>query len=153
MKRILLLTFGLLLTACGTGDNSGPANVTWDRDACERCRMVLSDRHYAAQIVRQSGRGGEHQQVFKFDDLGCAVIWLEQQSWKDAPDTHIWVNDYHSGAWLNARTAFYLPAQNTPMDYGLGATTQPSDNTLDFAAAKTAILGKDAQSQHHHHHN
>lgn len=146
--RIALLLSSILIAACGESKRDGPAEVTWDRDACERCRMVLSDRHYAAQI-----RGGPKREAFKFDDLGCAVIWLEQQAWKDAPATQIWVDDYETGAWLNARTAFYQPGQTTPMDYGLGATPQKTEGTLDFAAAKAEILDKEAQSRHHHHHH
>ncbi len=40
----------LLLAACSGDPGTGPKDVRWDRDACERCRMVLSDRNFSAQI-------------------------------------------------------------------------------------------------------
>ena len=68
----------LLLSACSKTPETGPVEVKWDRDACERCRMVLSDRNFAAEV-----RGGEKGEIFKFDELGCALHWLEEQDWKN----------------------------------------------------------------------
>lgn len=146
MKRFFYLAALILISACSPAPTDGPAPVVWDRDACERCRMVLSDRHYAAQI-----RLGA-QQVHKFDDLGCAVLWLEQQPDKNNPDTQIWVNDHQSGEWLNARTAFYVLGKTTPMDYGLGASAQTRPDSLNFDQARAHILAKEANNQHKHLH-
>jgi len=128
----------LLLTACSGDPGTGPVDVKWDRDSCARCNMVLSDRQHAAQ-VRYTPADGSRGQVKKFDDLGCAVLWLDQQSWADVAGIELWVADHRDGHWLDARKAHYLTGQLTPMQYGLGAQSDPAPGTIDFAAASEHI--------------
>ncbi len=123
----------LLLGGCSGDPGTGPTEVHWDRQACDRCRMVLSDRHHAAQVrVQEEGRS----RVYYFDDIGCALIWLDEKPFRDAATTEIWVNDWRSGEWINARTAWFVEGQVTPMEYGLGAQTARSDGSFDLAEAK-----------------
>ena len=129
----------LLLSACSADPGSGPAEVKWDRTACERCRMVLSDRHFAAQ-VRYLPAGKQRSKVVQFDDIGCATLWLQDKPWKDDPQTQIWVADHRNGAWINARTASYVKDKLTPMEYGLGAQSDPAPEALDFEQAKAHVV-------------
>jgi nitrous oxide reductase accessory protein NosL len=140
-RALLLLTTLLLasLTGCDSDPGSGPVSVKWDRDVCERCRMVLSDRHFAAQIRVPPDVLGKRGKVLRFDDIGCAVLWLDQQPWKDRPGIEIWVNDHRDGAWIDARTAHYVAVKNTPMEYGLGAQKEPSPGALGFSDAVAHI--------------
>ena len=126
------------LAACSGDPGSGPLDVKWDRFACERCRMVLSDRQHAAQ-VRVPQAEGRSKIVF-FDDIGCAVVWLEDKPFRDDTRTEIWVTDWRTGDWIDARKAVYLAGQVTPMEYGLGAQTDPDAQALDFAAARERIF-------------
>ena len=133
----LLLAAGLLSLA-GCGDpGTGPGDAKWDRITCERCRMVLSARTYSAQIrtLKADGKSSLHF----FDDIGCALIWLEDQPWREDPRTQIWVTDWRNGAWIDARAAHYLPGKETPMQYGLGAQSEPAAGAIDFAAARKHI--------------
>lgn len=144
-RRQTLLTLGALATlplihGCGKRDDGhGPAPVHWDRDACIRCNMLLSDRHYAAQI-----RGGPERKAYKFDDIGCALFWLKEQAvpWADAADTEIWVNDFKTGAWIDARSAHYLAGKTTPMLYGYGASAEALPGSVDFTTLRAAILAR-----------
>lgn len=136
----------LLLSACSKAPETGAIDVKWDRDACEHCRMVLSDRNFATEI-----RGGERKEIFKFDDLGCALHWLEKQTWKNDTNVEIWVKDFKTQQWLDARKAFYLPNQTTPMDYGFAAISTAAENTVNFEAAKKVILAKTNHHSHHSH--
>ncbi len=139
-KPLILALFALLLpTGCSNDPGTGPAEVKWDRVACERCRMVLSDRHYAAEVrVHPEGR---RSKVYFFDDIGCAVLWLEGagKQWADDPKTEIWVKDHRTGDWIDARTATYVEGRVTPMEYGLGAQAEPVPGGMDFTAAKRRI--------------
>lgn len=126
-----------LLPACSRDPGHGPGKVHWDRDTCARCGMAVSDRHYAAQV-----RGGPKREVFKFDDIGCALFWLKEQPWADAAETEIWVNDFRGGEWLDARKAHYLPGKTTPMAYGFGALAQSEAGSVDFTAMKADILAR-----------
>jgi len=134
----LLLATGLtILVSCAKQAETGPGKVRWDRMVCERCLMALSDHNYSAQI--RGGIAGKPTKLHFFDDLGCAVIWLDQQSWKADPRTEIWVNDYQTGAWIDARQAHYVTGKITPMDFGLGATAQSPDGTLSYSQAVQQI--------------
>ncbi len=140
-RRLLYLfictLFVSLLSACTGEEETGPKQVKWDRDACERCRMVLSDRKHSAQVrwIPQ----GKRSRVLYFDDIGCATLWLEDKPWKDSPTTEIWVTDHRDGSWIDARTATYVKGRHTPMEYGLGAQLDQVANGLNFEQAKIHI--------------
>ncbi len=106
-----LLFVSLLAWSCTTGSSAGPAEVKYDRDACTACGMVISEKEYATEV---RGPGG---QAMKFDDLGCALSWLERQPFKDDPSTQIWVTG-ENGEWVDGRTARYASGKVTPMAYG-----------------------------------
>lgn len=127
-----------LLSACSGDTGTGPKDVKWDRDACERCRMVLSDRHSSAQI-RYQPKDKKRTKVVTFDDFGCAVLWLEDKSWKDDPHTEIWITDHRTGEWIDARQATYVPGKLTPMEYGLGAQLEWSEGGLSYEQAKLHV--------------
>ena len=128
----------LVLAACSGDPGSGPVEVKWDRDACARCNMVLSDRQHSAQ-VRYMPADGTRGQLKKFDDIGCAVLWLEQQPWRNEAGVEIWVTDHLDGQWIDARTAHYVMGRLTPMQYGLGAQSDPAPGTIDVAATTEHI--------------
>ena len=76
----------LLIIACkGGNEEQLPVDFVWDREACEECKMALSDPHYSAQVIDLNG------EAYYFDDIGCAILWLRRQPWKDKART--WVND------------------------------------------------------------
>ncbi len=137
-KIFLLGAVALLLAACSREPETGPVELKWDRDTCKRCSMAVSDRHYAVQV-----RGGPKNQVFKFDDIGCAVHWLKDQTWGNDPAMEIWVTDYRSGKWLDARSAYYMTGKRTPMGYGYGATDEALPGSMGFDEARKQLLAKD----------
>jgi copper chaperone NosL len=150
-----LLGLGLMvlmlqgLSACSRDAGTGPVAVKWDRQTCERCRMVLSDRKHAAEIRAESAQG--RSKVHFFDDIGCAVIWLQDKPFRTAPGTQIWVTDWRTGKWIDARKAYYVPGQVTPMDYGLGAQSEPQPGALTFAQAKAQIFEVEKHGGHKMH--
>ena len=90
--------------------------VHWDRDMCERCKMVTSDRHHAVQVINpKTGK------AYMFDDIGCAVLWFDEEkiAWKD--QAKVWMTDVDTGTWIDARDAFYDADNVTPMAYGYAA--------------------------------
>ncbi len=128
-----------LLAACSGGQETGPGEVRWDKVSCERCIMSVSDRHFSAQV-----RGGPSERKTKlhfFDDFGCAVLWLDEQPWRDDPRTEIWVTDSGTGEWLDARASGFRTGFITPMDFGLGAVggSEAKEGTLTYDQAVRVV--------------
>lgn len=158
-RKILMCLSFLIMAGCSEQD-TGPVEVKWDREVCERCRMMLSDPYHSAQI-----RGGEKNKVYKFDDIGGAILWIQDKSWKDGEKTEIWVNDHRTGAWINAKTAWYITGQSTPMEFGLGAQREEPVVGMRFEEAVAYIVEreqkynrpganlKDQSDEHQHQHN
>lgn len=146
-KRALHSFFFLVLTACSPQEVTGPGEVRWDRETCARCNMAVGDRSFAAQV--RGAPAGEKNKLYKFDDIGCAVIWLEKQEWKDDARTEIWVADHHNGEWLDARNAHYVAGKISPMNYGLGAQAENTKGALDYSQATVHIMM--AEKEHHQH--
>jgi len=152
-QRLLLplLALGWLLLLGGCSEpQTGPAEVHWDRDTCERCRMVLSDRRHAAQVRHRLADG--RSKVYRFDDIGCAVVWLHDKPWGDDPKTEIWVNDWRDGKWIDARKATYVTGQITPMQYGFGAQSAPDPKGLDFEQMRASVLEQEGLNGEHREH-
>ncbi len=121
-KALLCTLFAVTLFFSGCGESrpkGGVEAIHWDRDMCERCKMVVSERKYAAEIVDP-----KTDRVYKFDDLGCAVLWLEEEKSPWAKEAKIWVIDAKTGKWLDARKALYTDDSITPMAYGIAAFSE-----------------------------
>jgi len=138
----------MLLAGCSGEPETGPGKVRWDRETCARCAMAVSDHNYSAQV--RGGPAGQKRKLYKFDDIGCAIIWLDERpSWKDDPATEIWVTDYHNGDWIDARKAWYVTGKITPMAYGLGATLEKESGALTFEEARKHVYEVEEQTHTH----
>ena len=141
MGRKMLSTLFLVLFVGLAGcqkQTTGPEPIKYGRDMCEICRMIISDPMYAAEV-----RGGPKRTLYKFDDIGDAMHWLETRSWKDQPETEIWVMNSETGEdWLNAREAYYVAGALTPMDYGIAAIKDKRKAAFDFTKMREVILAK-----------
>ena len=106
----------ILFLGCEKKDENGIAKMHWDRDMCERCKMAISERKFAFMIVNPKSK-----KSYKFDDIGCGVLWLDEEKipWKD--DAIYWITDAKDGHWIDAKTAYYTDESITPMAYGLAA--------------------------------
>jgi hypothetical protein len=131
MKKFNFLFFAVIFLLLGfSGCEKKPIGAVekmhWDRDMCERCKMAISERKFASQIIDpKTGK------VYKFDDIGCAVLWMDETKvpWKD--QAIIWITDAKTGEWINARKVKYTADAITPMAYGFAAYT---DKTLPKGA-------------------
>jgi len=102
-KSLFLATVLLLgFTACEKKSPTEMRSVHWDRDMCERCKMVVSDRHHAVQVINTAnGRS------YMYDDIGCVVLWFDDEKIDWASKSKIWITDIKTGKWIDARTARY----------------------------------------------
>jgi len=49
--------------------------------------------------------------------------------------TEIWVNDYKTKQWIDARKAWYIKDEISPMGYGLGAQLDKAVDALNYDQA------------------
>jgi copper chaperone NosL len=108
-----LIVAGMLAACQGEGPNR-PPTVRFGEEACDSCRMIISDERFAAALVTAAG------DAFKFDDVGCL---FEHQHGQLRPAVTYWVRDSQSGEWLNAREATFVHSPNivSPMGFSLAA--------------------------------
>lgn len=120
----------LLLPALpGCGESKGPEPVAWERDACEHCRMIISERQFAAEL-----RGGAKKRLYKFDDVGCAVHWAKRQGFREEDIAEFWVMSHDDGkTWLEARQAHFLVDVRSPMNYNFAAVPQAREGAVSYA--------------------
>lgn len=133
--------------ACGKDGHwpEGMVEIKWDRDVCDRCKMVISDRRFAAEM-----RGGPKDQAYKFDDIGCALFFIKEKAadfpWLNEAATRFWVADSQSSRenprWLEARKAQYGGGARSPMGYNQSASALPVAGGLDFESTRTHLLAK-----------
>jgi len=138
-KFSLLLLLLLAIIGCEKKQIGAVEKIHWDRDMCERCKMAVSERKFAFEIIDpKSGK------AYKFDDIGCGVLWLEEEKipWRDK--AIMWVTDAKTGEWIDAKKAYYTDDSITPMAYGFAAysdKTKPKGKELkDFNYVKKMIF-------------
>ena len=115
---ILAIYFSLLaiFTGCEARSKTDVVKVHWDRDMCSRCVMVVSDRKNTTQV-----RNSKNGKKYMFDDIGCTVLWFQEEKIEWRNQAIIWITDVNTGEWIDARMAFYDTENITPMAYGFSA--------------------------------
>lgn len=100
--------------------NPGPVAIEAD-DMCSFCRMSISEKRYAAELIDDEGR------VFKFDDIGCMANFIKQKK-TDATIHETFVMDFDRREWLKAENAIYVRSSElkTPMNGGMIAFKEQS---------------------------
>jgi copper chaperone NosL len=122
--RLFAAAMLLVVGACAARAPSGPPEIRLGVDACEGCRMTISDARYAAAVA---GELDGEPRVFAFDDIGCLARW-EARTSAFAP-RHRWVHDHSTGGWIDASVAVFgrSTAWATPMGSGLAAFAEVRD--------------------------
>ncbi len=117
----------LVLLACGRGAPP-PAELDTRNELCAFCRMPVSDRRLAAQIL---SRGADPR---FFDDLGCLAGLLARDG--RPAGSAIYVTDHATGRWVPAESAVYTRSAvlQTPMGSGLLAHADVVSRDADSAA-------------------
>jgi copper chaperone NosL len=97
--------------------------IHYGEEPCGRCRMIIDDHRFATGWIH--GDDGEAH----FDDIGCAALAASER--RLAGTVPIYVHDFSTEAWLDARDAAFVisPAIHTPMAYGVAAVSGPEAAT------------------------
>lgn len=135
----LAAVLGLVMAGCWDEPSTGPVPIAYGRDHCDLCGMIISDPRFATEI-----RGPDHK-AYKFDDVGDAVRFLQNQEWKDAPDVEVWVMDADTGkTWLDGRKVFFVGGMQTPMASGFGAVPEFREGAMTFEEMRRLLMQQGA---------
>ncbi len=115
---VVLASTALVLASCGSEAKADePPKITFGKDTCSRCNMIISEEKYAAGLVAKNG------DKMVFDDVGEMFIVVQEEGLNDR---RAWVHDFDSVKWIDATKAFYVDAHDimTPMGMGVVAFEQ-----------------------------
>jgi NosL len=139
-RRSLLASSTALLALWGCGSKTGPVAIRWGKENCDYCGMIIDNPRFAGQVRAPAGT------VSKFDDIGCAMTFLNKQDWAASP-AEFWVGDSDHGTWLDGRSVWYVAGRASPMDYNFGAVASARDGAVDFAGFRAAIVARGSTSR------
>jgi len=133
-KALVLLLITLFFVSCDS------KQIHYDRDACERCKMIISDKNFAASVTNE-----QDGKIYYFDDIGCVILWFKEKNIKWSDSAKIQVVDFDTQKWIDAKSAFYSSPNITPMAYGFAAYSEKSKITKDkevvnFAEVQARVL-------------
>jgi copper chaperone NosL len=117
------------LTGCGGGASATePPEISYGRDTCDRCGMIISDDRFAAGLVAADGASAI------FDDVGEMLQAVREEG---LAERRAWVHDWLSREWTDATGATYVRVapETTPMGTGFVAFGRRED-AVAFAAER-----------------
>ncbi|HYN06549.1 MAG TPA: nitrous oxide reductase accessory protein NosL [Vicinamibacterales bacterium] len=140
-RTVLVSILAAVAAGAACGSNApAPAALDSGHDVCAYCRMIVSDRRFASQIVAPL------EEPKFFDDLGCLANYLKGAGSLDARTT-VYVADHSTLAWVPARAAVFTRVETltAPMGSHLVAHASASTRAADPAAsAGTPVSLSDA---------
>ncbi|HAK61050.1 MAG TPA: hypothetical protein DCO77_11835 [Nitrospiraceae bacterium] len=141
VKVLFFLFIFFAFAGCKQEVDISARKMHWDRDMCERCKMAISGRKFAAQVINP-----KNGMCYKFDDIGCAILWFKEENIPWEQEAAIWVTDSKTGEWIDARKAEYTTGSITPMDYGFAAhkegTTPELKEVVYFNKVVKSVIEK-----------
>lgn len=119
MKYFLLIFLLSFINGCSDNGGFKPAKINYGEDICAACLMIISEQKYSAQYILSDGS------VKKFDDIGCMVNYIKNTQNEIDRISAIYVRDFESNNWINAKEADFVYSWQikTPMGYGFIAFT------------------------------
>ena len=126
--KVLLAVLTLVVIAGCT--NPEPRTIKYDSEQCAACKMTISDRHFAAQAVLNTGK------QYVFDAPECMLGWYRSGADGAKDNVHsLYVTDYaHPETFIHAEQAFYAEgdAWESPMVLNVAAfsTAEERDNNV-----------------------
>jgi len=123
MKKCLVFStlVLLLLSACISQD---PKEINLHTDECAYCKMVISDRQFASQLVSDKGKS------YPFDSIECMAAYAYQTP-EIAENAKIYTADFtRRGEWLLLENADIYHADSVPSPMGLSLFALPRQEAV-----------------------
>lgn len=127
-----ILAIAVLFSSC---TNTTPQPVLLNKDACDFCKMTISDGRFVAELITRNGR------VYKFDDMGCMLHYVKEKG--DENIRKFYVADFKKNNVLaDATTAWFIQneALKSPMGGNIAAFPVKDDAVKEAAGYQAAVL-------------
>jgi copper chaperone NosL len=116
---LIFIFFSFGFMAC----QSGPAPIKYGQDACDFCRMTISDNRFGCEWVNTKGKAS------RFDDIHCLAAWMKKEQAK-TDKGKIYLTDFaHPGTLQEAAGLSLLKsdALKSPMGGNIAAFASKED--------------------------
>lgn len=129
---IALLFVLCTFSSCGS---KGPEAVVLNKDACEFCKMTISDGRFMTELITKKGR------VYKFDDLNC-MLQYSAESGKAAVESFYVGNYEKQNEFIEASKAWYVADSSlkSPMGGNTAAFENKEIATTQAVKYKTTTI-------------
>lgn len=129
MIQTKFFLFTLLLTillGCGSSEIK-PVDILTE-DMCTHCKMAISEKEFAAELVTQDG------EARKFDDIGCMLDYLREN--RDTKVAAYFFTDYATKQWVKGSEASFVKSAEITAPMGGGMIAFHDQAKADAAVAK-----------------
>jgi copper chaperone NosL len=128
--RTTSIALAAAASACGA---PGPRDIAYNSDACDYCRMTISDERFAGQFITHKGK------VHAFDSIECLASFYAFGT-TPAQRGDAWVADFaNPGRWVAAERAVFARAETRRSPMGLDIMAFQAD-------ADTAAIRRDMKA-------
>lgn len=125
---LLALQLALLAsTACARTD--GPRPLVAGEDACDYCRMAVSDTRYGGEVRTSRGR------IVTFDAVECLASYIAAAT-DPAQIAGVWVADFAGGGMIPAEQARYVSGGSLHSPMGRQLTSFAPSLSADTLVAR-----------------
>ena len=119
---LCVLLLGLLAGCSSSAEANGPPEITYGRDICIECNMIISEPRFAAAYRLDDG------EAKAFDGIG-EMVKHGRRTDDFARITFAWVHDFDTEDWILVEDAYFVAGGSvvTPMGHGIVAfATEPA---------------------------
>lgn len=109
-----VVMLGVITLLSGCQKKAAEPVALFREDACAYCKMVISEKQYAAEFLDSEG------EVFKFDDLGCMANFIKSSKTPTKAVAYF-VMDFDTRQWTKGEDAYFVRSSQlkTPMNGGI----------------------------------
>ena len=128
MTRVIVAALLFILAGCGSNAGTLEPRIHYGKDTCIDCRMIISEEPFAAAIIVSP------ELTVKFDSISCLLRYHQDNP---AVGGAMWVHDFDTRQWVNARSAFFVQSKDILTPMGDGILAFSSRDSVQAWANKT----------------
>jgi copper chaperone NosL len=119
-----LAATSLLLCLMFTGCDNGPQPFRIGKDACDFCKMTITDNRFGGEVVSDKGK------VFKFDDTRCITSFLRSHNYENVTMDIYLVDFSGDGHFVKAENSFLYKSDELRSPMGGNVAAFASNDSM-----------------------